>query len=406
MLLSLFLFPLYLILGLVRYFKDLETIQSLKNRFAIPTKPQFSSPPVWIHAASVGELVSAIPLIQKMKEANSKIDILLTSTTQTSLKIYESRLEKYCTHQFIPFDIPYFVEKFINLWKPSKLILIEAEIWPFILAGVSKKELPIYLINARFSPKSCKRWRSLKSIARKIFKKINIATASSEEMITFLSEMGVQEAKKLPHLKYAADPLPYNSDKNILLREIIGKRPIWAACSLHPGEDELCIRVIKTLQPQIPNLFTILVPRHPSRVPSLEIALKKEGFAYALYSQNNIKSEDQILIVDVIGEMGQVFNLAQVTFVGGSLIEGIGGHNPIEPALYKNALLWGPHVFNFKGICTEITSGIEVKNESELAEKLKFLLNNPDKIEEFGTKAYNYVVSQGQYLDELVGLIQ
>jgi 3-deoxy-D-manno-octulosonic-acid transferase len=296
--------------------------------------------------------------------------------------------------------------RFWRYWQPAKLVLIESEVWPNLLAVAQRFHTPVYLVNARFSPRSQRRWLWFGPLARWIFTKINHATAPHNQTADFLRHVGVQRVTCLPHLKYAAEPLPYDDAQHAFYTQALKGRPTWVAASIHPGEDTHVIKAHQLIQKACPTALTFLVPRHPHRCPEIEKKLKEAGITWVRHTQAHNLDGVEMVLVDTLGELGLFYALSHVSFVGGSLAPHIGGHNPIEPALYAHALTWGPYVHNFTDICQDLQPAAQVVTGAQtLADIIIQWLQNPEQAHEHGQAALRIAQHKRSGLDALINVI-
>jgi 3-deoxy-D-manno-octulosonic-acid transferase len=390
----------------VRFYRGRESKESLKNRFAKPTQTSLSEKPIWIHGASVGESLSAIVIVNRLKELNPNIPILFTTTTLAGGEVIKKRLGDACVHQFAPLDCPHLVRRFINYWQPRGLLLIESEIWPNILSAMNTLKRPVYLINARCSQHSQKRWKFSKLYAKSVFSKFTAATAPTLELKKFLEEVGVRKVLQLPHLKYAAPQLPYSDGALGKYKTLVDGRPSWVAASIHGSEEAYVIKAHEEIITEIHDVLTIFVPRHLQRIPEIINSLDQKGITWALHSKVTSLEGVQVLIVDTMGELGLFYALSSISFVGGSLVSGIGGHNPIEPANFENAVIWGPFMENCMDLCEDLKEGgLGLGAPEELSKAVLDLLHDPRQITVKGQLIYSEVKSRRSSVDDIIQII-
>lgn len=396
--------PLIFLWLYLRCFKGREDRLHLKNRYGRPTQERPAGNFLWVHAASVGEVVSVLPLLEKLSQQQK---LLVTTTTLTGKKILQQRMGNYqnIIHQFAPFDVLPWIQRFLSYWQPTACLLIESEIWPSTLLELKTRQIPVLLINARLSPKTRQRWKAFPRISHALFSIFNTVTASTDSMVEDLKQLGSRNIHKLPHLKYAAAPLPYDQEMFHFYQKHLNARLTWVAASTHPGEDEIVLAVHARLKETFPNLLTIIVPRHPKRVMDIEKQTKNLK-TLRHTARDTIQANHEILIVDTLGDLGLFYALSPISLVAGNLVPNIGGHNPIEPALFGNAILWGPYTHKSQDVCDMLSpGGICVQNADELYQTLFDLLQNPEKIKERGSITRQIVEDQSKSLDTLTGLI-
>lgn len=326
--------------------KGLEDPLRYKERYGIPSIDRPQTPVIWFHAASVGESLSLLPVIDLWKKNNSQDTILVTTVTKTSATILEKRLPEGVIHQYVPFDVYQWVANFLAYWQPKQLIMVESELWPNMLALCHA--IPVYLLNARLSERSYKRWLNLGCYSKKIFAKIDHVFAQSEEDAQKYRTLGAQHVSVLPHLKYAANPLPYDMEEHDRLKAAIPKK-IFVCISTHDNEEA---QIVDAFKRQKPDVLLVLIPRHVVRVD--EILSNIKDLTVSKRSQAAIPDKDcDIYIVDTMGEVGLFCALSDFAFVGGTLVP-IGGHNPLEPLMFDNIVFVGPYSQNINNLMNEL----------------------------------------------------
>ncbi|MEO1136372.1 MAG: 3-deoxy-D-manno-octulosonic acid transferase [Pseudomonadota bacterium] len=334
---------------------------------------------VWIHGASVGESLSVIPLVSKLRTANPDVFFLVTTGTVTSAQLMEERLPDGAFHQFIPLDHPDYVNSFLNHWRPDAAIFVESEFWPNLILGARQRAHFMALVNGRVSPRSFEDWKRQPNAIKFLLSAFDLIIAQDPQNAARLSTLSDRKIETYGNLKYAAPPLPGNESDLASLRNQIGERRIWLAASTHPGEEETVFASHKLLQAEFPDILTVLAPRHPTRGEEIAALCNARGLNQARRAeQDTIAPDTDIYIADTLGELGLFYRLSDVSFVGGSLTEK-GGHNPLEPARLGAAILHGPHVFNFVETYTEMrrTGGAAlVRNEREIASAVRRLFSD------------------------------
>lgn len=332
-------------------------------------------PLVWIHGASVGEVLAAAALIQKLREAN--IRILLTSGTVTSAAVVARRFPPDIIHQYVPYDSPRFVARFLDHWRPSLALFIESDLWPnLILAGAAKR-LPMVLINGRMSPRSFPRWRRLSGTIAALLGKFDICLAQSDTDAERFAALGSPNVITTGNLKLDVPAPPADPAKLERLMSMTRGRPIIVAASTHPGEEEVLIEAHRRLAKLFPALLTVNVPRHPDRGASIARTVAAAGLNAALRSREELPTgATDIYVADTMGELGLFYRLAPIVFMGGSMIEH-GGQNPVEAVKLGAAVVHGPHVFNFTDVYEALDSAggaRRVDTGEALVKQLGYLL--------------------------------
>lgn len=358
------------------YFRILcgkDRIDSIKNHFGISTAKRPSGKLLWIHAASVGESLSALTYINHIKKKYFDLNILLTTITVTSADILRSKIEKIsnCIHQFVVADNPIWIKKFFDYWNVDTAIFLESEIWPNIIEELHERKIPIFLLNARLSPKSFRRWNYISGFISETLKKFNGILAQSEIDFERFSHFSPQNVYRIDNLKYANAILPCNEDLLKKFRENNEGRKIFVAASTHEGEEKIILEAHKIMKQKFDNIFTIIIPRHINRVKKICEEITSKNLRFFLRSEiDSCQGKYDVCLVDTFGEVGTFFRLANVCFVGGSLIP-IGGHNIYEPVSLGKPVLHGPHMENALEICDLLHKNevaFEVYNEQDISE--------------------------------------
>lgn len=338
---------------------------------------------VWFHAASVGEAVSLLELLRRLRESRPALACLVTTGTLTSARLMGERMPPGCIHQFAPLDVLPWVRGFLDHWKPDLAIWTESELWPAMLVETHRRGTPLLLINARISHRSYRRWRMMRGMARGLLGRFDRILAQDDLAGEQLLALGA-EPERLEvtgSLKEGSAPLPCDEGERVRIVRAFAGRPVWLAASTHAGEEDAALAAHVVARRRIPRLAMILAPRHPDRGDALAASMRERGFTVAQRSAGEEPDADtDVFLVDTLGEMGLWYRVAPVSFVGGSLAE-IGGHNPFEPALLGSAILHGSHVRNFADAYERLGNAgaaIEVHDAAALGRELTATLA-PDR---------------------------
>jgi len=325
-----------------------EDVKRVGEKFCIYSKKK-SNKKVWIHAASVGELMSIVPVIRKL-EKNKKIkNILLSTSTTSSAKIFNKLKFKKTSHVYFPLDNNFIVKRFINYWQPELAIFIDSEIWPNMFRNLHIKNIPIIIMNARITERSFNNWQLFPNFANQVFGKITLALPQNLETLKYLKLLKVRDIKIAGNLKYYGQKDSHDYSTKSLKNKFKDFK-VWCAASTHFNEEILIGNLHKKLKKKQRKLITIIIPRHVSRTNEIKEALNKIELNCILHSSNEkIKKNTDIYLVDSYGETSKFYNLTNISFVGGSIIKH-GGQNPLEPARLGNYIISGPNVKNFKEI--------------------------------------------------------
>jgi 3-deoxy-D-manno-octulosonic-acid transferase len=343
--------PLLRVLLRRRAGRGKEILARLGEREGIEASARPAGRLIWLHAASVGEAVSILPVLGALP---AEVRVLLTTGTVTSAALLARRLPELgldgrVMHRFVPLDVPGWAGRFLDHWRPEVAGFVESEIWPNLLAACRARGIPAMLVNARISPRSFARWQRLGGLGRAVFASFAVAQAQSPAVAGRLRALGVRRVVDEGNLKFAAPPLPCDAAELGRLRAVLGGRPVWLAASTNAGEEALLLPVHDALAARFAGLLTIIVPRHPER--GAEIAALAGGRAVARRARGEGPPQGEkdgagVWVADTLGELGLFYRLVGHAFVGRSLVP-LGGQNPIEPARLGCAVAVGPHVFNF-----------------------------------------------------------
>lgn len=321
----------------------------LAERRGIDATPRPAGRVLWLHAASVGETVSVLPVLAALHAAAPTLTVLVTTGTVTSARLLarrlEAGLEARVLHRFVPLDVPAWVARFVDHWRPDAGVFVESELWPNLLLACQRRGVPLMLLNARMSARSFAGWQRAPGLARVLLGCFAAVRAQSEADADRLRALGARQVDAAGDLKFAAPPLPVDADELARLAGALRGRPVWLAASTHPGEEALVFAVHRRLASAHPGLLTILVPRHPERGAAIaaaagDVALRRRGLREG-------PPKEGVWLADTLGELGLWCRLARIAFVGRSLLPPGGGQNPLEPARLGCAVAVGPHTGNF-----------------------------------------------------------
>ena len=385
-----------------RLAKGREDAARLRERRGHASAPRPEGKLIWFHAASVGEVNSILPLIEDflahIEKTQKPFSILLTSGTTTSAQILAHKNISGLMHQYVPVDQPLFARHFMQYWHPDMAVFVESEIWPNLLRHLHKHATPTVLINARMSEKSFTAWKRLPNTIQKLLGFFDSILAQDELSERRLRNLGATNLQVPGNLKLDAPPPNFDAQELAQLKTLIGQRPVWLAASTHMGEEEQIARSHKTLSVDMPDLLTIIVPRHPHRGAEIQQTLTPFGLVTKLRSQNQQPDEDCALyIADSLGELGLFYSLCPVSFIGGSLVPH-GGQNPIEAALIGSAIITGPYYQNFAAVYRhflEAEAVFKISDNIELTSILNRLIKNPQLVNQMQNKALQSCAQHG-----------
>ncbi|MDK9762834.1 lipid IV(A) 3-deoxy-D-manno-octulosonic acid transferase [Vibrio sp. D420a] len=363
-----------------------------KEHFGITPKLTSNQRPIWIHAVSVGESIASIPLIKKIKAQNPSQTIVVTTTTSTGAKQIE-KLGDLVEHRYMPLDFPFAVRGFLRAINPSKMLIVETELWPNTLHMVHRRDIPIYVVNARLSEKSMKGYAKVKYIFKEMETSITKILCQSESDKQHFSQLGVSEHKLIVtgSIKFDICITPEILKSGTELREQLGvERPVWIAASTHQGEDEQILASHREILQARPNALLIIVPRHPERFDNVANLSQGLGFNTQRRStlEGHLKSQTQVYIGDTMGEMLTLIGASDVCFMAGSLLGNkVGGHNVLEPVALNVPVISGPSYFNFKTIVDDMLSKdiIDITSACQLSHTVlqRFDCNNSELFKDF-----------------------
>ena len=317
----------------------------LDERYGASRIARPRGPLVWVHGASVGELLAVGPLVERIRSKD--FAVLCTSGTVSSAQVAEQRFPKTVIHQFVPIDAPRFVERFFDHWKPDLALFVESDLWPNLIIAAKERNIPLILVNGRVSERSFNRWRIVPSTIGSLLRRFDLCLAQSAGHAARYRDLGAPRITTTGNLKLDVPEPPADAAALAALRAAVGDRPTIAAASTHAGEESALIEAHRRLRNTFPRLLTIIVPRHPDRGPGIVEIANAAGLSTTLRSRDaQPDRDDDIYVVDTMGELGLVYRVAPIVFVGGSLASH-GGQNPIEPIKLGAAILHGPHVWNF-----------------------------------------------------------
>lgn len=367
-----------------------EIAARLDERRGIDATPRPAGRLLWLHAASVGESVSLLPVLAALPPG---VQVLLTTGTVTSAALLAQRLPAMglagrVRHRFVPLDVPGWAARFLDHWRPDAAGFVESELWPNLLSGCAARGIPVMLINARLSPRSFARWRRAPGLARAVFGGFARVLAQSDADAARLTALGARRVDSLGNLKFATPPLPVDATELARLAGVLAGRPVWLAAATNPGEEELMVAQHHRLAAQHPGLLTLIVPRHPER--GAEVAALASGLPVTRRGLGEDPlAEAGLWVGDTLGEMGLYYRLAPIVFVGRSLVP-LGGQNPLEPARLGCAVAVGPHMFNFIEPVRVLTEGgalTHLEDAAALGAWVDAMLRAPERRAALGAAA-------------------
>ncbi len=354
----------------------------------LPARPEGQL--VWVHAASVGESLAVLPLVERLRQERPDLPLVMTSTTVTSARLLAQRLPGEVRHQLSPLDLPATIARFLDHWRPSLALYVESELWPGQLLELDRRGVPRVLVNGRMSKRSYRGWRRWPGMARALLSGFAVVTAESRRSAQRLTKLGAPKVVATGNLKQAAAPLPADESELERLQSQLGARPRWLAASTHAGEEALVFDAHRRMARRLPDLMTLVVPRHPERGQEIAELAAERGLTLSRRSQSHApEGRHDIYLADTLGELGLFYRLAPLVFVGGSLVP-VGGHNPLEPARLSAALMAGPYMENVAEATRRLEEAKALRRISDgggLAEAALALLTDRDAMSAAGEAA-------------------
>jgi 3-deoxy-D-manno-octulosonic-acid transferase len=368
-------------------------------------RPQ--GPLIWIHGASVGEVLAAAALIERLRALNLRI--LITSGTVTSASIVARRFPPDVIHQYVPYDAPRFVQRFLDHWRPSLALFIESDLWPNLILASAARRLPMVLINGRMSQRSFPRWQRMSRSISALLGSFELCLTQSRTDAERFAVLGGRNVLPTGNLKLDVPAPPADPARLERLIAMTRGRPVIVAASTHPGEEEILIAAHKSLSGFFPSLLTVIVPRHPNRGAAVAQLVATSGLQAALRSQEQQPTAaTDIYVADTMGELGLFYRLAPIVFMGGSLVAH-GGQNPIEAIKLGAAIVHGPHVFNFSDVYEALdgAGGARVADGREaLVKQLGRLLADADARSALVNRGERVVAELGGALDRTLSALE
>ena len=404
------LFPLFVVVIYLRKILGKEDKIRFKEKIFLPKEKKTKKKTLWFHGASIGEIMSIVPLINHLNKQNFAPRILITSVTLSSGKIIQDKFKdnQNVFHKYFPLDTPYLAKKFINNWSPDFVGFVDSEIWPNFIFEIKNRKIPLILINARITKKTYLRWMLLKKFSKKIFSSFDLCLASSKNSFEYLHKLKAKNIKLIGNLKYYSE----NNTAEKLSENTLAyfsKRKVWCAASTHSGEEGLCIEVHKRIKEKYKDILTIIIPRHISRTNEIYLLCKKNNLITQIFNENNkINENTEVILVNSFGTLTKYFHYCKSVFIGKSSLErlqSVAGQNPIEAAKQSCKIYYGPFVYNFLEVYEYLNSNKmaeQIKNSKDLSENIITDFKEPkninsekiQKIEQFGKKIFTETLNE------------
>lgn len=371
-----------------------EDRSRLGERYGHASRPRPQGALAWVHAVSVGEAISTLPLIARLRAARPDLAILLTTGTRAAAEMLATRLPDGVIHQFAPVDTPQATSRFLRHWRPDMAVFVESELWPNLILGARDAGARLALLSARITERSAANWRRAPRAAAALLRSFELTLAQDEDADRRLTELGARVDGRL-NLKDFSEPLPVDMAALSTLKSEIGARPVILAASTHEDEEAIIAQAVVALTEPAPLL--VIAPRHPARAEAIVARLAPLPVARRSLG-DPVEDETRVYLADTLGEMGLFYRLADICVLGGSLVPGIGGHNPLEAARLGRAIVAGPHVANASATYEAMAGAgslLMISGPDDLAVTLDHLLSNPGAREALGVRAQAFAEARG-----------
>lgn len=366
---------------------------------------------ILVHSVSMGESIAAVPLIKQLQADYPAFPITVTTMTPTGSAFVTNTFKDSVSHVYLPYDLPCALRRFLNTVQPKMVIIMETELWPNLITALHHRRIPLIIANARLSARSAKRYAKLAKSTANMLQQITYIAAQDQASAERFLQLGLPQNQLLVtgSIKFDISLSAEIKQKSHVLREsLLADRPAWIAASTHEGEEAIILQVHRHLLKIQPDLLLILVPRHPERFNTVADLLTKQQFSFIKRSENRSPEQTtDVILADSMGELLILFGLADIAFIGGSLVPR-GGHNPLEAALHHLPIVMGRHVFNFQTICDQLqqAGGLEYVDEHTFTEVLSQLLKDTSQQKVIGEQAYKVLQANQGALTRLLTLIQ
>lgn len=380
----------------------------IAERFAVGL-PSFQTGGIWVHAVSVGESIAAAPMIRELMTRYPHLPVTVTCMTPTGSERIKALFGDNVQHCYLPYDLPWAASRFLQRLQPKLAVVMETELWPNHIHQCALRGIPVALANARLSERSARGYARFARLTRPMLAELSLIAAQTEVEAARFRQLGARESsvQVTGSIKFDLSVDPAQPERAEALRQQwnAALRPTWIAASTHAGEDEIVLAAHRQLLAEQPDALLILVPRHPERFGSVYALCRQQGLATVRRSlQEPPQSDTCVVLGDTMGELLFMFALADIAFVGGSLVP-TGGHNLLEPAALGRPVLTGPHLFNFLDIAAQLRDAgalTEVAGAEELAAQVKALWDSPERAEQSRTAGYAVLKNNQGALERLL----
>lgn len=384
-----------------------EDPSRLPERRGLARHPRPAGRLVWLHGASVGEGLALLPLVERL--VGRDLGVLVTTGTVSSARILGERLPPGALHQFVPLDVPSMVRRFLDHWRPELAILAESELWPNLMIETTRRSIPLVLVNARLSRRSFERWRRLPRFIGPLLGLVDLCLAQSAADAERFLALGMPRVAVAGNLKFDAAPPPADVAPFERLSEAVGTRPLWLAASTHPDEERLLLDVHFGIAESRPDILTAIVPRHAERGAAIAAAAAARGLVASRRSLGEtITDATGLYVADTMGELGLLYRIAPIVFMGKSLGGAAGGQNPLEPAKLGCCILHGPAIASFTDIYALLDArggSMAVDDHVALTSAVIRLLDDPDAMDTMAAAAAGAIEAGAGATDRIMAAL-
>ncbi|MDD5460405.1 MAG: lipid IV(A) 3-deoxy-D-manno-octulosonic acid transferase [Methylococcales bacterium] len=392
--------PLILLRLLWRSLKAPSYRHRWRERFAFYNK-KFSPGVIWFHAVSVGEAEALFPLVSRIQKQHPDVKLLITTTTPTGSARVKAVMQETVEHVYLPYDLPCAVNRFMRHFKPKLAVMMETEIWPNVFACCGKNNIPLYIINARLSEKSLRRYQKITSLVHPALAQVTLIAAQTQDDAGRFIAIGAanEKVKMLGNIKFDIEIPQAVIEQGLQLKtDLFGNRFIWLIASTHKDEEILFLPVYKAVKQQIPELLLVIVPRHPERFADVKKLCEQHQLNVMMRTaKGRVSVETDVYLADTMGELKMLYAASHIAFVGGSMVPA-GGHNILEAAAIGIPVMFGPYMTNFKEIALKALSqdaAVQCQNEDDIVNTILLLYKQPDYREALASRGKAFV-SQNQ----------
>jgi 3-deoxy-D-manno-octulosonic-acid transferase len=384
-----------------------ENPERIAERRGVPGVPRPPGPLVWVHGASVGEFLAALPLVQRICALG--FTVLVTTGTVTSAELAQKRLPVGALHQFIPLDMPSYVTRFLDHWQPGLALFVESDLWPNLILGASARAIPMVLVNGRVSARSYDRWRRFPRTIATLLQCFDFCLVRSRDDEGRFGALGAPQIRVTGNLKFDVPALPVDEGRLAVLTAAAADRRIVVAASTHPGEEAIIAEAHRRLKTAHPDLLTIIAPRHPHRGADVGNLAAAAHLRPVLRSRGDLPGNDvDVYVFDTLGELGLIYEISPIVFMGGSLVPH-GGQNPIEAIKFGAAILHGPHVSNFADVYEDLSrcgGAVPVRDAGALTSQIGAWFYDGAARDAVAERGMRYVDRLGGALDRTLAALE